>query len=120
MRVWNGILDKSEEYGSSPVTEPVTVAEFKNYALLEGFQDVEDSTPVDFDGDDDLIEMLIAGARESVEKFTGLSLVSKTLTVMLTNLAGGVLLPGAPIGDITSLTDEDGDEITDYTVLGND
>lgn len=119
-RVWNAIIDVSEVADSSPITEPVSLDEAKQYIMLEGFQDTDDSTPVDFTGDDTLIDNIIKSSREAVEKFTGLSLVSKTLTVTFTNKAGMVELPYGPIGAITSLTDEDGTEITsdNYTIIG--
>lgn len=119
-RVWNAILDVSEVADSSPVIEPVTLEEAKEYMMIEGFQDTDDSTPVDFDDDNTLIENIITSSREAVEKFTGLSLISKTLTVTLTNKAGMIELPYGPIGDITSLSDQDGTAIgTDnYTIIG--
>jgi hypothetical protein len=116
-RVWNAILEVSHEYESTPITEPVTLDEAKNYMRLEGFQDVDDSSPLEFDDEDDLIESIITASREAVEKFTGLHLVSKTLTVLFTNLAGGVELPG-PFLEATELLDEEGDEVTDYTLIG--
>ena len=120
-RVWNAILDIDEGDTSSPVFEPITVEEFKDYALMEGFQDTDDSTPVSFDGEDDLIEYILRASREAVEKFTRLSLIPKRLIVTLTNKAGMVLLPGAPIHEIVSLTDEDGTEIDEdnYTIVGS-
>lgn len=119
-RVWNAILDVSEVADSSPVIEPVTLEEAKEYMMIEGFQDTDDSTPVDFDDDNTLIENIITSSREAVEKFTGLSLISKTLTVTLTNKAGMIELPYGPIGDITSLSDQDGTAIStdNYTIIG--
>lgn len=119
-RVWNAIHDVSEVAESSPITEPVTLEEAKDYMRLEGFQDVDDSSPVEFDDDDDLIESIITSSREAVEKYCGLSLVSKTLTVLLTNKAGMIQLPYGPVVSVTQLTEEDGTEIEaeNYTVLG--
>ena len=48
-------------------TEPITATEAKNWLK------------VDFTTDDTLIGMLITGVREEAEKYTGLSLVAKTI-----------------------------------------
>jgi hypothetical protein len=116
---FNAIHEVYADYGSSEIVEPVSLDEAKAYMRVEGFQDVDDSSPVEFDDEDDLIEDIITASREAVEKFTGLHLVSKTLTVHFTNLKGGRELPG-PMGDVVGLYTVDDTEITDYTLVGTE
>jgi uncharacterized phiE125 gp8 family phage protein len=109
---------------SGEITEPVTVTEFKQYARMEGFQDVDESdyTPIAFTDDDDLIEQLIITARKRLEKVYGISIVTKTLRATLTNLAGDIEIPCGPLIEVTTLTDRYGTAIDedDYTVVGDD
>lgn len=102
--------------------EPVTVAEFKNYARLEGFIDTDASTAdslSDFDFDDDLIADMITTAREILEKQSGLILIPSTVTVFFTNLIGGVELPG-PMDDFDTLTNCHGSALSSWTLFGGD
>lgn len=106
----------------SPASEPVTVAEIKQYMRLEGFVDANDSSAdslSDFDFDDTLIGELIVAARESMEEHTGLSLKEKDLEAIITNLCGRIEIPYGPIRSITTLTDSDGTAITTYKTAGN-
>lgn len=103
--------------------EPVTLTEMKDYLRLEGFiSEAESTASVDFDDDDSFIRDLITSARETIEAVTGRAVIPKTLRVLLTNNAGRSFLPYPPIGDITSLVDEDDVEIlaADYSVIGSD
>lgn len=111
MERYNLITDWIETTGSS-VEEPVTVQECKDWMRLEGFIDDESSSTINFDDDDDFVEMLITSARKMIEQFTGLSIVQKTFEVELTNLAGDIELPFSPIIEITSVTGTDELEYT--------
>lgn len=121
MRVWNAIRSISEDYESSPITEPVSLDEAKTYLMMEGFQDVDESTPLDFDGEDDMLESIIAASRKTVERSTGLHLVSKTIRVLHTNLAGDLELPG-PWVAFVSFEDSEGTEVDeeDVTLVGDE
>jgi hypothetical protein len=124
MQNYNQILSISDVTEESGITEPVTLTEVKNYLRLEGFQDTDesDSTPLAFTDDDDLLEdIIMPSAREYIEQSANVSLIPHTYEVVLTNLAGMIQLPHSPIGEITTLMDEDEDEILedDYTVIGN-
>lgn len=102
------------------VYEPVTVTEMKDYLRLEGFVLEDESTAtVEFDDDDLLIKDMITAAREGLEDLTGWALVPKTLRVLLCNKAGMIQLPYPPFGDLTSLTNEDDDAVTDYELRGS-
>lgn len=92
--------------------EPVTLIEAKNYLKVE------------YTDDDALIELMIRSAREAVEHYMNLSVVTKTMTAFWTQYQEPEVLPLGPHGDIVSVTKvtKDGDtplvESTDYTVIG--
>lgn len=100
---------------SGDPTEPVTLEEVKSYVRLEGLQDVGESDATPFTEDDDLIERLIVYARKKLEKLYNISLVTKTLRAVITNLAGDIEIPQGPVISITSLKDRDGNDL-DYTI----
>lgn len=118
MEKYNLIIDYIETTGSS-VEEPVTVQQAKDWMRLEGFIDDESSSVIDFDDDNDFIEMLITSARKMIEQFTGLSIVQKSFEVELTNLAGNIKLPFGPVIEITSLTTSTGTDELEYTTSIN-
>lgn len=67
--------------------------------------------PTDFDFDDELLSMMIAGSRERLEIYTGCSLIPKRIQAVITNLCGMTSLPAGPVtGDVTA-TDSEGEEI---------
>jgi hypothetical protein len=83
------------------VEEPITLAEAK--AHLQ----------VDFDDDDDYIQRLITAARQTLEDFTNLALVEKTMTADAANVCTGDLmrLPyAAKVSDVV-VTDSDTEEL---------
>ena len=104
--------------------EPVTLQEVKDYLRLEGYIDDDESTSdslSDFDFDDSLIEdIIIPGARQLMEKCTGLSLIPKTLRVTLYNSSGNMEIPFGPVRSIVSLYDSNEVELLDtfYTTNG--
>jgi hypothetical protein len=115
-------LDISDESGT--ITEPVTLQEMKDYLRLEGYVDMDESTSdnlSDFTGDDDLISDLITTARELIEEKAGISVVAKTWETVLTNLCGMIEIPYGPVQSITSLADDQGNDIpsTSYVIVGN-
>lgn len=114
----NWKINEEHDFGSGAITEPVTLAEVKDYLRLQGFTS-DESGEQEFDFDDSLLEDMISEGREWVEKYTGQYLVSRTLTIVLLNQAGYFELPGPKTGDLT-LYDEDDVEIdTDnYTIIG--
>ena len=73
----------------------------------------------EFDFDDTLIQDLINEGRVWAERYTGLHLVPKTLTVVLLNQAGMIELPGPVTGTI-SIKDKEGNVIpsTGYKFIG--
>lgn len=102
---YNQILDHSKE---AVTVEPVTLAEAKTFC------------GIDFDAYDDLITELITAAREMCEDYTGISFVKREIIAVLNNANGNTYLPYGPIGDISTVVDEDGDEIAaaDYKIVG--
>lgn len=85
----NYLVTGSLLFSAESATEPVTLAEAKAYMHI-GFSD-----------DDALISMLIKGAREWVEKQTGCSLISRTVTCTI-QVANRFELPYGPVnGTVT-------------------
>jgi len=115
----NDVTDESGVY-----EEPVSIDEMKDYLRLEGYVDSDESTSdelSDFDFDDALIADLIKASREAIEEGARISIIPKTLEAVLTNLCGMIEIPCGPVGEIVSVLDEDGVEITsdNYKVIGN-
>lgn len=106
--------------GSAPVTydEPVTVEEMKNFMRLEGFTG-SDGIVSEMDFDNDLITDLIAAARETVEKWNSITIVTKRLRAVVTNCAGLTEIPLGPVNAIGSWVDADGNDLmSEYKILG--
>lgn len=94
-------------------TEPVTLTEVKQHLNMQF--DTDES--YEFNDDDTYLTDLITECREILEKVTGYSLAPKTITATINNSIGSFELPYGPvIGDITTITDEDGEDIDDVTV----
>lgn len=106
---YNALLD-IQIYEADDVTEPATLAEAKSHLR------------VDFTDDDAYITMLIKSCRAALEKFTGLSLVEKTITATINNARGGYELPYGPVIDVSGMRDSNDAAITsdDYTLSGID
>jgi uncharacterized phiE125 gp8 family phage protein len=110
--LYNLLIDWEDQTSESGLTEPLTVAEVKNYLRLEGFIDQSESISSDFNDDDALIAELIRSARERIEEFTGLSLIPKTWEIEFTNLAGNFEIPFGPVNTIINVKDDEGDSIS--------
>jgi hypothetical protein len=67
------------------ITEPITLQKAKDYLRITDTSQ------------DDLITMMIKGAREAIEKATGLSLIPVTVTAVINNEDGGIELPYPPV-----------------------
>jgi uncharacterized phiE125 gp8 family phage protein len=116
------IRDVTDESGD--FEEPVAIDEMKDYLRIEGYVDDDESTADDlsnFDFDDTLIADLIKASREQIERISASTIVPKTLEAVINNFRM-IELPRGPIGDIVSLYDKDGVEITssNYTIVGTD
>ena len=72
---------------SDTITEPITLAEAKNYLR------------VDYNEDDDLIEALITSARVRLEQYAGVAMTPRTLQVVA-YVDELIELPYCPIGTI--------------------
>lgn len=95
-------------------TEPVTVAEMRDYLNI------------DFGAWDSLLATLITGARSKMERYTGCTFGTKTLVATFQKVADNIDIPYGPIQSITSVKsiDESGVKTTltagtDYLVTGN-
>lgn len=92
-------------------TEPVTVEEAKNWALI------------DTSADDTVIETMLKSVRQSLETYLSADIVEKTRTHYIEKVNHKIELPFAPIEEITSITHStDNTALTssDYTELGLD
>lgn len=95
-------------------TEPVTVAEMRDYLNI------------DFGAWDTLLATLITGARSKMERYTGCTFGTKTLVATFQKVADNIDIPYGPIQSITHVKsiDEAGVKSTltagtDYLVTGN-
>lgn len=74
-----------------PASEPVTVAEAKSQARIDG------------SAEDSLIGDYITAARQLVEQYTGTRLVSQTVEFRGSGFADMAALPVAPVSSVTSV-----------------
>jgi uncharacterized phiE125 gp8 family phage protein len=95
------------------VTEPVTVSEMKSYLNI------------DYTSWDTLLGLLISSARTRLERYTGCTFATKTLTATFNQVADTIEIPYGPIQSITSIKsiDETGTKTllvagTDYVIIG--
>jgi len=88
MSFYNYLIDYTLT-DNGTITEPVTLAEAKNYSR------------VSTNADDSLITDLITQAREAVEKATGLCLTSKNVVAFFNNPTGGIEMPFGPMDKTT-------------------
>lgn len=93
---------------TAPTTEPITLAEAKNYLKQ------------DFTGDDAIITAMIVTARQYVEEYTQRSYAAKTLRVTFATTESDFRLPYPTVGTITAaevLTSPDAtaEAFTDYS-----
>lgn len=96
MQVKEGIITGSE---------PVTVDEVKTYCRI------------DYATEDALIADLITGVREQIERFTGLSIIEKSLTYFDEEIDEEIFLPYPDHNAITEVK-VNGEAITSYTQTG--
>lgn len=109
----HSVEDISDESGL--VTEPVSRTEMKDYLRLQGFDESGDYT-----FDDTLIDLMITGARQRIEIYTGCSLIPKRVRTVVTNLCGNLPLPWGPITGEITVNDSEGEEIStdDVKIIG--
>ena len=109
MSYYNYIIDYTlTDHGT--ITEPVTLAEAKNYCR------------VTTSADDALITDLITEARQAIEKATGTCITSKDVVVYFDNVGGNFAMPFGPMDQTTfHLYTSDANEIlaANYFLTGN-
>jgi len=104
---YNQQLDISWIEPSNGFTEPVTLEEAKLFCKI------------DFDDDDELIEMFITAARQMCEDYTNIGFVSREITAIINNGNGGFYLSLGPITSDVTGADKDLNELT-LDVSGNE
>jgi hypothetical protein len=85
-------------FDESASEEPVILQEFKDWARITS------------NDDDELIPTLLKAARQQIEKYCGISIVTKTIVHHFNNEAGGYELPYGPVQAITATFDQE-DEV---------
>ena len=96
---------------AAPALEPLTTAEAKLHLR------------VDHSEEDDLIDRMVAAARQSVELFTNRSLINTTFTLKLDGFPQEIRTPRSPLSSVTSITYLDTDDASQTlagTVYGAD
>lgn len=81
--------------------ELVTLLEVKAHLFIEA-----DNTDYDT-----YLNALIPQCRVAIEKFTGISLVEKSVTAVIKNELGGQELPYGPVDEVTAFVDQDGETV---------
>ena len=104
---YNQVYDITDIEPSGGITEPVTLAEAKNFCKI------------DVSEDDTLIEMMITACRLECEAITNIGFVQREIIVTQDNRNGGAYLPLGPVGTVTAVDDEDGDPIVNYRIVGS-
>lgn len=97
----------SSATSSISATEPVTLDEVKSYCKIDTGT-----------ADDTILNELMVTARQQCEDFTGISIIVRTVTTVLNNSCGGIFLPYCPFLNLSGITDEDGNAVTDYKISG--
>ena len=80
--------------------EPLNLSEVKDWLRVDG------------DDDDSLITNLITQVRELVESYLGTSIALQDITLTTGNGGSGITLPYQPIASITSVQDDDGNDVS--------
>lgn len=101
---FNAILDV--QFSGTEV-EPVTRAEAKSWCRI------------DVDDDNSLIDSLLTAARLVCEQYCNISFTSRTVTAVLNNSCGNIFLPYGPVSGTVTMTDRDGNTVTDPKVRGS-
>lgn len=102
---YNQVIDVIFNEDSGAPTEPVTLAEAKNFCKI------------DVSEDDTLITALITAARQMCEEFSNIGFIERELTSIFNNGNGGKFLPYGPIDTVTEVKINDV-VTTTYTLGG--
>ena len=92
---YNAIINT--QFSLEATTEPVSIAEAKEHLRLSADNFDEEA----------IIMRLIKTARLQCERYTALSLINRTVKVVLINGLGGIKLPYGPVKVIASVKDFD-------------
>lgn len=109
---YNAVLDK--QFSGESTTEPVSLVDFKRH--LNMLFDTEGS--YEFNDDDAYLTILIKQARAIIEAYTGVSLITRTVTAILRNDCGNIELPYGPVGVVASVVDADDVAFSSNTIQG--
>jgi hypothetical protein len=101
---YNAVIDILFIEGSSVPTEPVTLAEALVQANIDNIA-----------GDNSLIESYITTARMQCEGYCNIGFINRDIQAVVNNTLGNIYLPYGPVGDVSTVTDMDGNAV-DYEV----
>lgn len=106
-RAYNGWVSQPV-FSAESATEPVTLAEAKVHMIISHTDD------------DTYITALIKQCRSAIERYTGVGLISRTVTAYLNNGKGNIELPYGPVTTFTSMGQKNGDAIVsdNYKIYG--
>jgi hypothetical protein len=104
--LFNAVLDILFIEGSSAPIEPVTYEEAIQQANID-----------DLGQDRSLVEAYITTARMQCEGYTGIGFIARTIQAQINNSLGSIYLPYGPIGTVTTVKNEAGDD-QEFTILG--
>lgn len=107
---YNAVIEAKQ--AEAAVTEPVTLAEAKQWCKIE----------LDITEENTLLTQLITAARKQLEGYLCISLVDKTVTAILRNELGSIELPYGPVKDITIVKDANGNAVDtgNYEITGEE
>ncbi len=115
----------NDDWWGAPKT-PVLNAVLSTVFSAEGVElvtltEVKAHLHITYADEDTYLTALLKQARASIEKYTGLSLISRTVTAKINNSAGGIQLPYGPVVAITSMADANGltVEAANYSYLNS-
>lgn len=91
---YNQVIDVLFIEGSGDVTEPLTDAQYCDFAKIDSAMAAADA---------DMVHIIAVGARDLCEKYTNISFVPRTIRAVVNNGNGGVHLPYGPVADVTEV-----------------
>lgn len=98
---------------ATPGAEPVTLTEIKAWCRVSPSNTADDT----------VLTLIGQAAREALEKYTHLGLITRIVTVQFNNPCGSYELPWGPVTSAVAdiaFTDRDGNSITDVVIRGLD
>lgn len=115
MRHNSELIEYNSRFAQSNVKDPAIVV---NNDIVEPvtLDQAKAQLRVDFTDDDAIITRMITEAREAIESYCSVSIVGKTITVMI-DLFKELEIPYGPVVAVTSFVDRNGNDITGFVKI---